>query len=294
MDGDELQLRNEIMARLSQIAARNGGYVSRRELEEFEIRGKILKLVDQSRGIRNPKELSCTLTIISDPKGTYDDRIRDDGLLEYAYQRGSDQGTNAKMRIAMQAGAPIILLRKEAKATYIPIMPTYIVHDDVDRKMFYIALDENVAVLADSPHNYSPLQKQYAQRIVRQRLHQPQFRVRVLRAYKVRCSICSLAHGELLDAAHIIADSHDQGAPEVSNGMALCKIHHTAFDQAFLGITPDYKVEIDSDLLAERDGPMLKHGLQEMHGRTLLIPDKQADWPSRDALATRYEAFRAS
>lgn len=68
-------------------------------------------------------------------------------------------------------------------------------------------------------------------------------------------------------------------------------IHHTADDRGLLGINPDHLVRLDADLLAEVDGPMLRHGLQEMHGRTLVLPDRPADHPDREALAWRYEQF---
>ncbi|WFR74686.1 HNH endonuclease signature motif containing protein [Prescottella defluvii] len=59
-----------------------------------------------------------------------------------------------------------------------------------------------------------------------------------MRAYETRCAVCSLAHGSLLDAAHIVSDGHDAGIASVRNGLALCKIHHAAFDVRILGITP--------------------------------------------------------
>ncbi|MFZ5869883.1 MAG: HNH endonuclease [Actinomycetota bacterium] len=130
--------------------------------------------------------------------------------------------------------------------------------------------------------------------MVRQRLHQPEFRGRVIRAYATRCAICSLRHGELLDAAHITADSEAGGLPVVSNGLSLCKIHHSAYDARLLGISPDYTVHIDRDLLVEVDGPMLEHGIQAMHGRRLLLPGRAADWPDRDRLAARFESFGRS
>lgn len=40
-------------------------------------------------------------------------------------------------------------------------------------------------------------------------------------------------------AAHIIPDREEGGEPPVTNGLALCKLHHTAFDAFFLSIRPD-------------------------------------------------------
>ena len=174
---------------------------------------------------------------------------------------------------------------------YVPVFPVYVVDDDRDHRHFLIALDESLRFLAD-PQRLSPDQRRYAERIVRQRLHQPEFRGRVIRAYATRCAVCSLRHGELLDAAHIVPDGHETlGQAVVRNGLSLCKIHHAAFDQHMLGVTPDYEVRINRDLLDEVDGPMLKHGLQEMHGRRLHLPAARHDWPDPDRLAHHWDAF---
>ena len=69
--------------------------------------------------------------------------------------------------------------------------------------------------------------------------------------------MCALGHRELLDAAHIIPDTDPRGLPVIQNGIALCKIHHAAYDRNILGIRPDYVVEIHQRLLDEIDGPML-------------------------------------
>lgn len=55
---------------------------------------------------------------------------------------------------------------------------------------------------------------------------------------QVRCTICRLAHLSLLDAAHIRSDALG-GAPVVTNGMAMCKIHHAAYDGDLLSVGPD-------------------------------------------------------
>lgn len=128
----------------------------------------------------------------------------------------------------------------------------------------------------------------------KRRLHQPVFANQVMRAYETRCAVCSLGHRRLLDAAHVIPDSHPDGLPVVSNGLALCKIHHAAYDQNFLGIRPDYVVEIHHRLLKEQDGPMLLHGLQEHHGAGLRqIPRARAEKPSPERLEVRYAQFRS-
>jgi putative restriction endonuclease len=118
---------------------------------------------------------------------------------------------------------------------------------------------------------------------------------KVMLAYDVRCAVCSLNHRELLDAAHIISDSDPLGSPVVPNGLALCKIHHAAYDQNILGITPGLTIEIHHRLLDEIDGPMLRHGLQHHHGRELMNkPRRRADMPDPDRLRIRYLQFQAA
>lgn len=77
----------------------------------------------------------------------------------------------------------------------------------------------------------------------------------------------------------------------MSNGLALCKIHHAAFDMNMLGISPDYVVKVDAKLLEEVDGPMLLHGLQEMHGASLTVPVRRQDQPDKGRLEQRFAEF---
>jgi len=116
----------------------------------------------------------------------------------------------------------------------------------------------------------------------------------VLAAYDQRSAMCRLQYPPLLDAAHIIPDGEPRGTAELPNGLALCKIHHAAFDHHLLGIRPDYVVDVRPDVRAAHDGPMLVHGLQALHGARLLLPDQRAARPDPDRLAERYQEFLAS
>ena len=108
-----------------------------------------------------------------------------------------------------------------------------------------------------------------------------------------RCAVCRLRHHELLDAAHIVPDS-EAGAPRVPNGLALCKLHHAAFDKLFVGVRPDGIIEVRRDILEEEDGPMLLHGLKRLHRTRLHAPRRAEDRPDPDLLGIRYERFVAA
>jgi len=168
----------------------------------------------------------------------------------------------------------------------------YVIGDDRDRHQFIVAVDEALRLLPN-PYNLNAIERRYAEQVTRRRLHQSEFRGMVVRAYEVRCAVCRLRHGDLLDAAHITADGEETGLAIVSNGLSLCKLHHTAYDRDLLGISRDYRIEINKDLLDEVDGPMLRHGLQEMHGLRISLPAIARDRPDPERLAVRFEKFAA-
>lgn len=267
------------------------GVITRRQLEDFWFEGEQIKLIDQSRGIRNPRQLAATLSILSQPRGPYDDVETEDGLLRYAYRAGApDSGDNRKLRRAAEFQLPMILLRGVAPGVFVPVLPVYAVGDNPAGRFVEIAVDESLRFLAGAAATADS--RAYAERLTKLRLHQPVFRARVLKAYELACTICRLKHADLLDAAHILSDA-EGGQPVTSNGLAMCKIHHAAYDRGILGIRPDYVVEVRPDVLLEVDGPMLKHGLQDVHGWRLQLPTRAADHPERGALAARYAAFSA-
>jgi putative restriction endonuclease len=94
----------------------------------------------------------------------------------------------------------------------------------------------------------------------------------------------------LLDAAHITGDFEEQGEPAVSNGLAMCSIHHRAFDHDLVGISPDYEVRVSPRLLNDEDGPMLDL-LKTFDGGSIYLP-RRAEWkPDRERLAVRFDRF---
>ena len=133
--------------------------------------------------------------------------------------------------------------------------------------------------------------RRYVTAAVKVRLHQKTFRERVLAAYKRQCAFCRLHHEELLDAAHIAADSDPLGEPIVNNGLALCKLHHSAFDENFIGLRPDYVIEVRPDILKERDGPTLVHAIQALHGSRITLPRRVSLRPAFVLVEARYKQF---
>lgn len=272
--------------------------VTQASLSAFEYDGHRLPLMDRQRGIRKPAGMDAALsirTVFTEPGQVppYADAEGDDGLVRYKY-RGDDlmHPENRALRRAYLDGLPLIWFVGIAAGQYKPVYPVWIVADEPDQLQFAIALDQGQRLIKPG-EDVGAETRRYMETLNQVRLHQPMFRARVLAAYESRCALCRLRHIELLDAAHIIPDGLPNGDPVVPNGLALCKIHHAAYDRNILGVRPDLVIEIRHDILDEIDGPMLRHGLQEMNGLRLTVPTSRRSQPDTSRLEQRYAEFRA-
>ncbi|MDX1639015.1 MAG: HNH endonuclease [Balneolaceae bacterium] len=248
------------------------------------------------QGIFKPKQLDLPLTITTTPKGPYEDSIDKNDFLHYKY-RGTDpmHRDNVGLRKCMVDDIPLIYFHGIVPGKYLAVWPVYIVGDNTQDLTFKVAADNQHEIEYDDNkvEEGDIYRRAYITSTVKQRLHQRGFRERVISAYRSQCAFCSLKHEELLDAVHIVPDE-EEGKPTVDNGMALCKIHHTAFDRYILGVTPDFKIKVRNDILEEHDGPMLKHGLQELHNRKLILPKSKKLWPNQEYLDWRFKRFQTA
>ncbi|WP_253182777.1 HNH endonuclease [Arthrobacter sp. SW1] len=296
------RLRREAMAWLAVRTNDGAEWLTRQDIEDFHFEGEPRRLQATQTGIWKPKDLSAALSIQTVYRAPgkdrpYDDRVGDDGLLRYAW-RGDDPNhpDNRALRSAMQQELPLIWFFGVgmAPAVFQPVFPVFLLWEEPEKKQFVIDPNVGKGLIGRE----SPIEehlRRYLMVETKRRLHQPVFRSTVLRAYRSRCSVCALAHRELLDAAHIIPDAAEEGIASVVNGIALCKIHHAAFDALILGIRPDFIVEVREDILKEVDGPMLKHGIQGRHGERLMeLPRNRREHPRKDLLEQAYERFRTA
>ncbi|MEJ2147755.1 MAG: HNH endonuclease, partial [Acidobacteriota bacterium] len=219
----------------------------------FDFRGRRIPLMSP-KGIFKPADMSLPLTITTVYQGPYRDSFTEDGLLAYKY-RGTDprHPDNVGLRDLMARRIPLIYFHAILKGKYLAAWPVYIEADLPQALTFTVALDDDRFLVGarqeqgedEAAEDAGDLARRiYVTSTFRRRLHQQSFRERVLRAYREQCALCRLRHAELLDAAHILPDRDPEGVPTVENGLALCKLHHAAFDRHFLGITPDYIVQV--------------------------------------------------
>jgi putative restriction endonuclease len=261
----------------------------------FPFRGTRVPFVNYQKGIYRAAIQSgpAALSIHTSAKSPYDDEILADGFL-YAYRAGSiDQPDNRALRAAHDLQVPLVYFIGTRPGWYKPVFPCFVTGNDTARRMVTVTpgelrgpIDEPEPVLLEDPS-----ERRYAVRQTRVRLHQARFRARVVPAYSSQCSICRLKELRLLDAAHIVGDAEDFGEPSITNGLSLCAIHHRAFDNNLVGVSPDYVVHVSRRLREDEDGPMLEL-LKGFHDQPLSVPIRRRDRPDRERLDVRFTAFR--
>ena len=301
----DAQLRAVIFAQLAEWTMIHGDVLPRDLfLQGIQFMGRQVRLIDTGgKGIWKPSGMDKPISVYSSHRSPYDDHF-EGSLLHYSYQ-GADPNlaTNRSLREAMRTQAPLLYIHAVVPNQYLPVWPVFAVADDPSRLRFTLQAEVGSLKIGGASITSSlgaesfvceDARREYGTQLLKTRLHQRGFRERVLAAYQTYCAMCHLRHRELLDAAHILADA-DGGQPVVPNGLSLCKIHHAAFDACVIGIQPeDYRVVVRQDILEEVDGPMLRHGIQDMEGSQLRIPRSKKLRPDQELLAVRFEQFLAA
>lgn len=242
-------IRSSVFDWLTDQRAEHGEALSRITLEAFELGGRRIPLMGPS-GIWKPAACELPISISTVTNGPYSDTydVRSQ-TLRYAY-RGTDpqHRDNRGLRRAMGERVPLVYFHAVGRGHYAAAYPVFVVGDDPGALFFSMQVDDLNAALSETATDHtvaedeSEPRRAYVTATFQRRLHQVAFRERVIRAYHDRCALCRLHHLSLLDAAHITPDSDPEGEPLVSNGLALCKLHHAAFDAFFFAVRPDYTI----------------------------------------------------
>ena len=290
-------VRSSCFAALDVLQAQHGPELPYAALAAgFVFRGRRVPFLNRAYGIyraadvqRGPAALSINSAFA---QKRYQDEGTADGVL-YRYQDGPiDNHFNSWLRNAHVLGVPLVYFIGTRPNWYRPEYPAFVEADYPAERSVLISFGEMRGPLDEREpvHIGDPIERRYVVRLVKQRIHQAQFRGAVLPAYRDRCAICTLKEIRLLDAAHIVADVEEMGEPLVSNGLSLCSIHHRAFDENLVGISPDREVRVSQRLLDDEDGPMLEL-LKGFHCRPIVVPTSRSHQPDAQRLAARFERF---
>ncbi len=133
-----------------------------------------------------------------------------------------------------------------------------------------------------------PAERQYAVISTRKALRDINFRSRVLTAYSHQCAMCGVQL-KLLDAAHILPAAHPDSTDQTSNGVALCALHHRAFDRSLVTFDNDHRIHVDEAQAEEfrrtgHDGGLdvFRNALRPI----LILPPDKRDRPDSKFIST--------
>lgn len=234
----------------------------------------------------------AALSVMTSVSSPYDDEETPEGFL-YAYRTGSiDSADNRALIEAHRLQVPIVYYVGTRPGWFHPIYPTFVTENLPPERRVLLTPGRRTPAGASQALG-DIVERRYAVVEKRVRLHQWRFRGIVLPAYDHRCTICALREERLLDAAHIVGDLEAGGEAVVPNGVSLCSIHHRAFDQDLVGISPDYEVHVARQLLEDDDGPMLEV-LKRFHRQRIHLPSHRRQRPDPERLAIRFDRFRSA
>jgi putative restriction endonuclease len=104
------------------------------------------------------------------------------------------------------------------------------------------------------------------------------FRDRVLTAYGRRCAICGIQL-RLVDGAHILPASESKSTDQTANGVALCALHHRAYDCGLITFDSTFKVHVNElaikGLRADGEISGLKEFRKALRPVVYVPPDKR-------------------
>jgi putative restriction endonuclease len=113
------------------------------------------------------------------------------------------------------------------------------------------------------------------------KVRDPMFRQQVLRAYNYECAICgfNMRHDNAsvgLEAAHIKWKQYG-GPCEIPNGLALCAIHHKAFDRGSIGLNENMQVLVSE---AVNGSGIVGRLFWDFAGKSISLPIVKSNYPN--------------
>jgi putative restriction endonuclease len=134
--------------------------------------------------------------------------------------------------------------------------------------------DDNLVLREDGP-------RYGTEHTIKPRLGQGGFRIVVLEGYERRCSITGEKTLPVLEAAHIRPYS-EMGPHDISNGLLLRSDWHTLFDDGYVTITNDLRIEVSKRIREEFSNG---RDYYAHHGCLLkIVPKEASSRPAKEFL----------
>jgi putative restriction endonuclease len=149
--------------------------------------------------------------------------------------------------------------------------------DEEDGLYLWTRLLEAAQGAPSSPlHGFAETQTRYgAPTLITPRLGQGAFRIAVTEAYQRQCAISDGKVLPALDAAHIRPYA-EGGSHTKANGILFRKDIHCVFDLGYATVDSDYRFIVSSRVKTVFDNG---EEYRRLHGKSLRLPGRKADWP---------------
>lgn len=158
---------------------------------------------------------------------------------------------------------------------------TYDTDTAIGQRLYNDVVDRLNGQYLNNKDNQPERIKRYYETVTKHRIGQGAFRVAVADAYQRRCAITGEKTLPVLQAAHIKPYAQD-GPHQVSNGLLLKSDFHTLYDDGYITVDTDYRVNVSKRLHEDygngRD--YYKYDGQEL----LILPGNKIELPSKEFL----------
>lgn len=118
------------------------------------------------------------------------------------------------------------------------------------------------------------------------------FRKAIVKLYEHRCALCGIrmltpdGH-TVVEAAHIVPWAESKN-DKPTNGLALCRLCHWAFDEGLMAVGQNYEVRISPQVKRE---PNFPGHMLTLSDRPIFRPEDSAYWPMLENFAWHRKAF---
>jgi putative restriction endonuclease len=112
----------------------------------------------------------------------------------------------------------------------------------------------------------------------------PNFRKKVYASYLFKCAMCGISL-KLVEAAHIVPHSHEKGTDDINNGVCLCALHHTAYDQSLIYFDEKFNIKINVEKLKYLEKLGLDSGFRKVKDLLfdkIILPENLAMHPNTE------------
>lgn len=126
-----------------------------------------------------------------------------------------------------------------------------------------------------------PATRQWAVTSTRRALRALDFSDRIMTAYSNRCAMCGVQL-RLLDGAHILPVADPESTDETANGIALCALHHRAYDRGIVTFDVKNAIHVSDLRIGELKEAELHGGLEEFQKallKEIQLPPKKEERP---------------